>query len=78
MGGIKRAIMDEIGESFSMWRSGITGDKSSSLSVIFRIRLMTNIWSASKVFLLLNVGFDMVCLTVCERERENINKFRRR
>lgn len=30
-------------------------------------------WSASKVFfLLLNVGFDMVCLTVClwERERE--------
>lgn len=48
MGGIKRAIRDEIGHSFSMWRSGITGDKSCSLSVIFI--LMTNIWLGSKVF----------------------------
>lgn len=40
MGRIKRAIMDEIGESFGVWRSAITGDKSYPLSVISR--LMTN------------------------------------
>ncbi|KAI9546802.1 hypothetical protein NQZ68_022747 [Dissostichus eleginoides] len=46
MGGMKRAIMDEIGKSSSMWSSGITGDKSCALAVIFR--LMTNICSSGE------------------------------
>lgn len=48
MGGIKRAIMDGIGQRFTLWGSGITGDKNCSLSVSFR--LMTNIWVGPKVF----------------------------
>lgn len=48
MGGIKRAIMDGIGQRFTQWGSGITGDKNCSLSVSFR--LMTNIWVGPKVF----------------------------
>lgn len=59
---IKRAIIDEIGESFSMQRSAISGDKSCPLSVIFR--LMTNIWLGAKVrFLLLNMGLSQ-CMCV--------------
>lgn len=45
--------MDGIGESFSIWRSGITGDK----------RLMTNIWLGTKD--LLNVDFIIFFLCVC-------------
>lgn len=48
MGGIKRAIMDGIGQRFTLWGSGITGDKNCSLSV--SSRLMTNIWVGPKVF----------------------------
>lgn len=48
MEGIKRAIMDGIGQRFTLRGSGITADQNCSLSVSFR--LMTNIWVGPKVF----------------------------
>lgn len=63
MEGIKKAIMDEIGESFNMWRSAMTGDKSCPLSVIFR--LMTNVGLGSKVFTAYR--FDILCVGESER-----------
>lgn len=65
--------MDEIVESFGIWRSAITTDKSCSMSVIFR--LMTNIWLKSKV-LLLTVGWIWLVLER-ERERETFTESRR-
>lgn len=66
MEGIKRAIMDGIGQRFTLRGSGITADQNCSLSVSFR--LMTNIWVGPKVFSAyhrLSVGH--VCMRVCTR-----------
>lgn len=73
-GRIKRAIMDGIGQRFTLRGSGITADQNCSLSVSFR--LMTDIWAGPKVlsaFHRLNV--EHVCVRVSSKEKRGKRVF---